>query len=220
MRRWIRNNGLSLVTFVLFFATFLLGQTVAGMHHYNENQKEHGKPPVSYTAYLTTNDFLEATFENWESEFLQLFTYVLLTSFLYQKGSAESKDPDQPGEGEQKPPEETEKIPWPVRRGGLILKIYEHSLSLTFFSLFIACVLAHAASGAGAYNDEQRDHGQPGQVSMWGYMLTSTFWFESLQNWQSEFLAVFAMVMLSIWLREKGSAESKDVAAPHSKTGK
>jgi hypothetical protein len=189
------------------------------LYKYNEDQKEHGKPQVTYGKYLASDDFLEATAENWESEFLQLFTFAILTRFLYQKGSPESQDPDSSGEEEETktPPG---KLPWPVRRGGLVLKLYEHSLSLTFFLLFLCCVVLHAVGGAGEYNQEQLDHGQGEQVTAWGYLLTSSFWFESLQNWQSEFLSLFAMVVFSIWLREKDSAESKPVDAPHDQTGK
>lgn len=218
MRRFMRDNGLSLVVFWLFFVTFIFGQSVAGMFKYNEDQKQHNKPTASYWEYVATDNFLEATAENWESEFLQLFSYVILTRMLYQKGSAESKDPEAPNEEEEKVP--PEKLPWAVRRGGWVLKIYEHSLSLTFLALFLVSVLLHAIGGAGEYNEDQAEHGMTERVTPWSYMLTSSFWFESLQNWQSEFLAIFAMVVLSIWLREKGSPESKPVNAPHDKTGK
>jgi hypothetical protein len=216
MKKIFRNNGLSLTLFVLFLIS-LLGQSLAGMHKYNNDQTEHGNPSVTFGEYLASDDFLEATAENWESEFLQLFTFVLLTRFLYQKGSPESRDPDQPEEDEADTPQE--KLPWPVRRGGLILKLYEHSLSLTFLLLFLVSVGFHAMGGAGAYNQEQRDHGQE-EVSVWGYLRTATFWYESLQNWQSEFLSIFMMVVFSIWLREKDSPESKKVKAPHDKTGR
>ena len=217
MRLFLRNNGLSLALFALFFLSFL-GQTFSGMFKYNEDQKDHGEPQVTYGQYITGYEFLEATAENWESEFLQLFTFVLLTRFLYQKGSAESRDPEGPGEEEPDTP--AGKLPWPVRRGGLVLKLYEHSLSLTFLLLFLLSLGLHAAGGAGEYNQQQRDHGQPELASTWGYLLTPLFWFESLQNWQSEFLSLFAMVVFSIWLREKESPESKTVDAPHDKTGK
>ena len=217
MREFIRNNGLSLVLFALFLMSFL-SQSVAGMLKYNNDQKEHGNEPVAYAQYLASDDFLEATAENWESEFLQLFTFVLLTRYLFQKGSPESRDPDEPEEKEPDTP--PEKLPWPVRKGGLALKIYGHSLSLTFFLLFILSISLHAVGGAGEYNQEQLDHGQGDQVSVWGYMLTSSFWYESMQNWQSEFLSLFAMVVLSIWLREKDSPESKEIMAPHDQTGR
>lgn len=217
MKRFLRNNGLSLALLVMFLLT-IVGQSVAGFFRYNEDQKEHGDPPLSYLEYIASDDFLEATAENWESEWLQLFAFVLMTRFLYQKGSSQSRDPDQPEEEEPPPP--PEKLPSPARRGGLALKLYEHSLSLTFLSFFLLSVLLHAAGGSADYNEEQIDHGGGKTVTVLGYLGTSTFWFESLQNWQSEFLALFAMVVLSIRLREKDSPESKEVSAPHDKTGK
>lgn len=216
MKRFLRNNGLSLALLVLFLGSFF-GQSLAGWYKYNDDQREHEDPAIGYGEYLLSNDFLEATAENWESEFLQLFTFVLLTRFLYQKGSSESEDPDAPEEPPPAPP--AEKLPWPVRRGGWVLKLYEHSLSLTFLFLFLVSVALHATGGAGEFNDEQVDHGETKIVSTWSYLFTSTFWFESLQNWQSEFLSLLAMVVLSIWLREKNSPESKEVNAPHDRTG-
>lgn len=219
MRRFLRNNGLSLVLFVGFFLTFVCGQFFVGHQEYNNNQSEHGQPTVSYAEYLTGNHFLEATMENWESEFLQMFFYVILTAFLYQKGSAESKDPDKKEEVDREPSRRRKNAPWPVRKGGWVLKIYEHSLSLAFLLLFLFSFGLHAMGGAGEYNDDQREHGRAERVTTLGYMTTSRFWFESLQNWQSEFLAVGSMVVLTIFLREKGSVESKPVDAPHDETG-
>lgn len=217
MRKFLRNNGLSLALVALFLICFC-GQFYAGMHKHNKDRKEHDKVPLSAMQYAVSNEFLEASAENWESEFLQMLTFVLLTRLLFQKGSAESLDPEAPEEDSPPPP--AEKPPWPVRRGGLYLKLYEHSLSITFFLLFIASVALHAIGGVGEYNEEQFDHGQGKQLTALEYLGTSTFWFESLQNWQSEFLALFAMVVLSIWLREKQSPESKQVCDPHDKTGK
>jgi uncharacterized protein DUF6766 len=221
MRGIFRNNGLSLVLFGLFFFTFLFGQTLVGRQDYNNQQQEHGQPTVTYSEYLTGSHFLEATMENWESEFLQMFFFVILTVFLYQKGSAESKDPDrkEPG-GDKRKSRNKKDAPWPVRKGGWILKIYEHSLSLAFLLLFLGSFFLHAVGGAGEYNDDQRVHGRPRRVTTSEYIATSRFWFESLQNWQSEFLAVGSMVVLTIFLREKGSKESKPVDAPHHETGK
>ena len=201
MRRFLRNNGLSLVLFCLFFFTFLVGQSIVGGWEYNNDQQEHGQPTITYVEYLRSNHFLEATMENWESEFLQMFFFVVLTVFLYQKGSAESKKPDEKEPVDRNPPKSRNKknVPWPVRKGGIALIIYEHSLSLAFFLLFAISFLLHAVGGAGVYNAEQNDHGQPEQVSVIGYMGTSRFWFEALQNWQSEFLAVGSMVVLTIF---------------------
>lgn len=131
MRRFFRENGLSIVLFGLFFFS-LLGQSITGLHEYNEDQKEHNQSGVNYTEYLASGHFIEATFENWESEFLQMATYVLLTVFLFQKGSSESKDPDKV-ERVDVLPEQSKKekdTPWPVRRGGWVLMLYENSLGL------------------------------------------------------------------------------------------
>ncbi len=220
MRRFLRNNGLSIVLFGLFFFTFLVGQSIVGHREHNNDQQEHGQPTITYVEYLGSAHFLEATMENWESEFLQMFFYIILTVFLYQKGSAESKDPDKEEAVDRDPGQSKDKkdAPWPVRKGGWVLKLYENSLALAFLIFFLLSFFLHAVGGTGVYNQEQLTHGGE-QVSTIGYMETSRFWFESLQNWQSEFLAMGAMVLLSVWLRQKGSPESKPVDSPHSKTG-
>ena len=222
MKRFLRDNGLSLVLFVLFFSAFMIGQTLTGHQEYNNEQQEHGQQAIGLLDYLGTGHFLEATMENWESEFLQMFFFVILTVFLYQKGSAESKDPEKEEDVDRDPRKARNKkdAPWPVRKGGLILTIYEHSLSLAFLLLFLGSFVLHGVGGARDYNEEQEAHGQAERVSTMQYMATSRFWFESLQNWQSEFLAVGSMVVLTIFLRERGSKESKPVDAPHSETGK
>jgi hypothetical protein len=222
MSRFFRNNGLSLVLFILFFFTFIVGQSIVGHREYNNDQQEHGQPTASYTEYLATPHFLEATMENWESEFLQMYIFIMLTVFLYQKGSAESKDPDKEEAVDRDPRGSRDKkdAPWPVRRGGFILKLYENSLGLTFLILFLISFYLHAVGGAGEYNQDKFEHGGAGQrISTFGYMCTSRFWFESLQNWQSEFFSIGLMVMLTIWLRQKGSPESKPVDTPHGETG-
>ncbi len=220
MRKFLRNNGLSLVLFGLFFFTFLIGQSVVGSWEYNDDNLQHGQPTLTYLQYLATPHFLEATMENWESEFLQMFFFIILTVFLYQKGSAESKDPDEKEAVDTDPRKSRNKnVPWPVRKGGWALRVYEHSLSIAFLILFAISFFFHAVGGAGEYNAEMKEHGKSERVSAIGYMATSRFWFESLQNWQSEFLAVGSMVVLTIFLREKGSHESKPVDSPHSQTG-
>ena len=222
MKRILRENGLSIVWLGLFFLTFIVGQVVTGRLEYNSEQREHGQPEVGFTEYLTTPHFIEATMENWESEFLQMFLFVTLTAFLYQKGSAESKKLDEKEAVDRDPSRSKNKknAPWPVRQGGVVLRIYENSLSLAFLLLFMICFVLHAAGGAQHFNEEQASHGSTEHLSTLQYIATSRFWFESLQNWQSEFLAVGMMVLLSIWLRQKGSPESKPVDAPHSQTGK
>ena len=217
MRKIFRENGLSIVLGLLFLI-FLAGQSVAGMFAYNEEQQEHGQPTVGFSEYLTSSHFLEATMENWESEFLQMFAFVVLTAILFQKGSAESKKLDEEEPVDREPSRNKKDAPWPVRQGGLILKLYEHSLSLAFLLLFLVSFALHAVGGAEEYNQSQREHGSSEVLSTLEYMGTSRFWFESFQNWQSEFLAVGAMVVLSIFLRQRGSPESKPVDSPHSET--
>jgi hypothetical protein len=219
MRRWLKNNSLSLVVFSLFLI-FWFGQSVAGYQNYNEDQQEHQAEQTSYPAYLRTGAFIEATFENWESEYLQMAAYVLLTAFLFQKGSAESKKLQGSNESDRKPRSKavSADAPGPVRRGGIVLKLYENSLSIALALLFLVSFLLHAYGGAIETSQENIQHGEE-SVGMVQYMTTSKFWFESFQNWQSEFLAVFSLAILSIWLRQKGSPESKPVSAPHAETG-
>jgi hypothetical protein len=215
MRRVIRDNGLSIVLLGMFILA-LVGQSVAGWSVFNEDRQEHGIGGLGFLAYLLSAQFIEATAENWESEFLQMAAYVVLTVFLYQRGSSESKDPDrieevdaEPASGKA-PPD----APWPVRAGGWILGLYRYSLSFAFLLLFLASFAGHALSGARLNNLERMEHGRPAQPLV-EYLASGQFWFESLQNWQSEFLAILAMVVLSIFLRQKGSPESKPVATPH-----
>jgi hypothetical protein len=219
MRRLLRGNGLSIVLLSLFLL-FWLGQSVVGQRQYNNDQQEHMQPEVSYLSYLKSDHFWEATAENWESEFFQMFFYVILTAMLYQKGSSESKKPDEAEPVDRDPRRHRNKdAPWPVRKGGPVLKLYENSLSLAFLLFFFISITVHAIGGAGVYNDEQAAHGQLEHLSVLQYTTTSRFWFESFQNWQSEFLAMAAMVLLSIFLRQRGSPESKPVDAPHYETG-
>jgi hypothetical protein len=219
MRRVLRENGLSIVLLSLFLL-FWVGQSAAGHREYNSDQQEHNQPQVGYLSYLASAHFWEATAENWESEFFQMFGYVILTAFLFQKGSSESKKPGEPEPVDRDPRNSRRKnAPWPVRRGGFVLKLYENSLSLAFLLFFLVSITMHAVSGASVYNEEQVEHGQPEQLSVLQYAGTSRFWFESLQNWQSEFLAIAAMVILSIFLRQRGSPESKPVDSPHDQTG-
>jgi hypothetical protein len=217
-RKILRENGLSIVL-ALLFLIFFAGQTYCGWREYNSEQREHSLPTVTASKYLTTGHFLEATAENWESEFLQMFAYILLTVSLYQRGSSESKDPDKAEDVDRDPRLSRAKdAPGPVRRKGLVLKLYENSLSLAFLTLFLVSIALHAIGGAEEYNAEQVAHGGAAG-STWDYIRSSTFWFESFQNWQSEFLALLAMVLLSIFLRQRGSPESKPVDAAHDETG-
>lgn len=219
MRAFFRHNGLSIVVFLLF-AVSLAGQYFTGFYEYNDERQSHGKPAIGYVEYFGAGHFIEATFENWESEFLQMGMYVVLTVFLFQKGSSESKTPDTTERVDVIPERDllNKDAPAAVKRGGWRLKIYQNSLSLALFALFLVSFALHAVGGAKAYNEEQLEHGQPA-VSTVEFVQTSQFWFQSFQNWQSEFLSIGAMVVLSIFLRQKGSPESKPVDAPHSDTG-
>jgi len=219
MSRFLRNNGLTLAMLGVFLI-FLAAQSATGYRSYNSDQEEHGESTVGYGKYLTSGHFAEATFENWESEFFQMAAYVFLTVFLFQRGSSESKDPDKDEAVDEDPRQKANdpNAPWPVRQGGVVLSIYKNSLSLAFLLLFLVSLLLHAHGGAREYSQEQLAHGgEP--VSTVEFMETAEFWFQSFQNWQSEFLAVAAIAFLSIYLRQQGSPESKPVAAPHSQTG-
>jgi hypothetical protein len=218
-RRFLFENGLVLAAATLFLISFA-GQVLTGHAVYNQEQQEHASAAISLVEYLRSGHFIEATAENWESEFLQMAVFVILTVFLYQRGSSESKTIEEPDPVDQRPEEARDdpEAPGPVRRGGLSLWLYKHSLSIALFTLFLVSFLAHAIGGTEAYNEEQQQHGEP-TVSLLTYLATSQFWFESFQNWQSEFLSVGVLVLFSIWLREQGSSQSKPVAAPHHDTG-
>ena len=213
------ENGLTLVLMGLF-VVFMLGQTATGLREHNKEIEEHGQPKVSLAQYLVSGHFAEATAENWESEFLQMAMFVLLTVCLRQKGSPESKPLEGEEDVDEDPAEKRDdpRAPWPVRKGGFILWVYSHSLSLAFATLFLLSLAVHAWGGAKDYTEEQAAKGEAG-ASMLQYVGTSRFWFESFQNWQSEFLSLAAMVYLGVYLREKGSAESKPVATPHDEQG-
>jgi uncharacterized protein (DUF486 family) len=218
MRRVLRDNALSLTMFGMFLV-FLVAQSFAGFRSNNNDNQEHGQPRESYTEYIASGAFVEATFENWESEFLQMGVYVLFTAWLIQKGSPESKNPDgEESDADPRAERDNPGAPGPVRRGGLALTLYEHSLSTALFALFLLSFVLHALGGHAEYNQQQLEHGQAA-VSLWGFVTSSEFWFQSMQNWQSEFLAVGALTVLGIFLRQRGSPESKPVAAPHAQTG-
>ena len=218
--RFFRENALSLVLFGVFFFS-LVGQFLTGFEEYNKDQRDPREPTVDHVEYLGTGHFIEAVFENWESEFLQMAAYVILTIFLIQKGSAESRKPDAIERQDILPDRARydKSAPYPVRHGGLILKLYENSLSIALLTLFAASFMLHAYGGAKDYNQEQAAHGETETVSTIQYVGTSRFWFESFQNWQSEFFSMGMMVVLSVFLRQKGSPESKPVDAPHDETG-
>ncbi|RZK17602.1 MAG: hypothetical protein EOO56_17645 [Hymenobacter sp.] len=217
-RRFLHENGLLLVTFGLILGA-LAGQVLTGWHDNNDDLRQMGLAQLTLGQYLHSGHLLEATFENWESEFLQMGVYVVLTIWLRQKGSPESKKLTGEEDVDQQPDTTKPGAPWPVRRGGLWLRLYQHSLSIAFLGLFLGAVYLHARGGAIVYNIEQAHEGQP-LVTTWGYMHTSRFWFESFQNWQSEFVSIFSLVGLTIFLRQQSSPQSKPVDEATAKTGK
>jgi hypothetical protein len=219
MKKFFHNNGLSIVLFGLFFLS-LIGQWLTGWQEFNDDRQEHHQDQVGLVEYLSEGHFIEATFENWESEFLQMGMYVILTIFLFQKGSSESKTPQTIEHVDLIPEKDliNQDAPSPVKKGGWRLKIYQNSLSLAFFLLFLISFTLHAVGGCEHYNQEQAAHGKP-SLTIFQYLISSRFWFESFQNWQSEFLSIGAMIVLSIFLRQKGSPESKPVDSPHRETG-
>lgn len=217
--RFLRENGLTL-TLLALFALAIAGQALAGCRSYNEERVQHHEVEVSLSSYLETGDFISAVFENWESEFLQMGTLVLLTVFLRQKGSPESKPLEA---SETNEPLENRRHhaagPWPVRQGGVVLWLYAHSLSIVLFLLFAASLTVHAVGSAWKASEEAAWHGSAA-VGIVQNLGNAEFWFESFQNWQSEFLSVAVLAVLGIYLRERGSPESKAVDAPHSATGR
>jgi hypothetical protein len=218
--RWVRDRSLTLVMIALF-AVFLIGQVLTGWYAYNAAQLEHGRRAIELRTYVTLGHLWEALFENWESEFLQMAAFVTFTTCLYQKGSPESRRPGVKELVDADPRDFADQpdAPWPVRRGGWILRLYEHSLGLTLFALFVVSWTGHVLGGWADYGVEEQLHGQAAP-RLFDYIMSSRFWFESFQNWQSEFLSVGLVVWLAVYLRQRGSPESKPVHAPHDETGR
>jgi len=219
VRKFLTKNGLSVAMLLLFLGS-IAGQAVTGFRVANDEAREHHDAPTGFGDYLRSGDFIESVFENWESEFLQMAIFVLLTKYLRQKGSSESKGFEGTEEVDEDPRKKRRApdAPWPVRKGGLILALYQRSLSISLMLLFGLSFVLHGFGGASKYNEDQLRHGGE-TLSTVAYVGTAQFWFESFQNWQSEFLSVAVLVLLSIVLRERGSPQSKPVAAPHSETG-
>jgi len=212
---FIKRNALSIV-FLLFMIGSLSGQIYTGHIVHNEFLGTHHQPAIDLLTYLMSGHFLQATFENWESEFLQMALFVILTIFLKQEGSSESSPMDDSDKrGEMQPKKDS---PWAMKKGGVFLWIYKHSLSIVLILLFLLSFYLHWLGSFIAFNEEQLLEGKA-EVGFWEYLDNSRFWFESFQNWQSEFLSIFAIIFLSIYLREKGSPQSKKVNAPHMETG-
>ncbi len=220
MRRFAFENGLSLF-FGLLFLGSLGGQSVAGWKDYNEELQAHGDATIGYGRYVFSSEYGSAVLENWQSEYLQFFTFILATIWLVQKGSNESKKLDEVGfESDQQQrvgKHAAPNSPRFARSKGFLFHMYANSLLIIMGLLFLGSWFAHSATGWTQYNEEQADHRQP-EVSYVGFLRTPEFWEETLQNWQSEFLAVGALAVLTIFLRQRGSPESKPVGAANSTT--
>jgi hypothetical protein len=201
------------------FVVFIVLQALFGWQVRNEELQQAGQAADSLLHYLSTGHFGEAVFENWESEFLQMGSYVLLTAYLVQRGSPESKPLEEKDRADDDPRNATPDSPSPSRRPGFGQVLYRNSLALAFLGMFALSFLLHLATGTAAYNEEQALQSGAAPVSLLGFLRTPDFWFQSMQNWQSEFLAVAALVVLSIFLRQHGSPQSKPVTAPHAQTG-
>lgn len=214
LKRIWKNNGLSIV-FVVLFIIFLVAQSYTGWIEYNKEQKDEAQPEIGYAEYLTSGHFLQATFENWESEFLQMALFIVLAVSLRQKGSSESKPVDEEDEVDKEPDPKKKDAPWPVRKGGIWLKLYSNSLAIAFFLFFLLSFIVHLYGSLKDYNHQQEIKGEPTSTII-DYLGHNRFWFESFQNWQSEFLSVAAIIVFTIFLRQKGSPQSKPVDAADS----
>lgn len=209
MRTLLRDNGLTLAL-VLMFLGSIAGMVLTGNAAFNKELLDHGQQEVGLTDYLTSGNFLSALFENWESEFLQMSAYVVLTAMLFQRGSSESRDPDDPSRS-------NDELPWRSRYP-LSAWIYAHSLGLALTVLFLASFVLHWWFSMVAANAEAARHGVELET-IGSHLFDAQLWFESFQNWQSEFLSTAVLVVLSIFLRHQGSPESKPVAAANADTG-
>jgi hypothetical protein len=211
------KNSLSIV-FLALFLIALAGQYYFGWKENNAELQEAGNNGLTLLAYLKSGHFIAATFENFQSEFLQMMLYVVLTIFLRQIGSAESKSLTEKEEVDREP-KPSPSAPAPVNKGGWRLKLYQHSLTIAFALLFMISWGMHLYGSYQQFNYERMiKHKFP--LSLSNFLSEPEFWFETFQNWQSEFLSVASIVILSIFLRQKGSPESKPVDAPHNETGK
>jgi membrane protein implicated in regulation of membrane protease activity len=218
MAKLFKNNGLTIVLMLLFLGS-ILGQWIAGWQVQNEELTRHGKDAISLGAYAVDAEFISSVFENWESEFLQMSAYVVLTAMLVQKGSAESRDPDDPPRDEDLEAQARKDGAPRILKGGDIARwLYAHSLGIVLFTLFLLSFLLHWWNSAKSAAESALQHGETPHGAL-AYLGDPQLWFESFQNWQSEFLSTAVLVVLSIWLRQRESPESKPVAAPHSQTG-
>ncbi len=218
---FLRRNSLALVLAALFLVS-VGGQSYTGWKSYDEDQRPHHGATISYPRYVVSSDFYDNVMSNWQSEFLQISLYVMFAVWFRQQGSAESRDPDDPISDSDK--EEMlgkylrENSPKWARAGGWRLRIYQNSLLISMAILFFGSWFAMAVAQHNVYNQNQLDHHQAA-VSLAGFFGSAYFWNETFQNWQSEFLAVGVFAVATIYLRQRGSTESKPVGAPHEKTG-
>ena len=217
-RGWIWFNGLALAAFGAF-VVFAVLQSVFGWQVHNEELMQSGRAAQTYWHYLSTGHFGEALFENWESEFLQMGSYVLLTAYLVQRGSPESKPLDGQDRPDDYPDQATAESPPASRWPGWRQVIYRNSLAIALLGFFALAFIGHLSAGTAQYNEEEALKTDAAPVSVFKFAGTAGFWFQSMQNWQSEFLAVGCLIVLSIVLRQHGSPQSKPVTAPHSQTG-
>jgi hypothetical protein len=221
MGRFLRENSLSLF-FGGLLAGALVGQAIAGHGAYNAEQLSHGGETISLSRYLTSSAFGQAVMENWQSEYLQFTLFIVATVWFLQRGSPESKPLHKAGresDREQLVGEHaTRRSPRWARSGGIRTAIYSNSLLIVMGLLFLGAWFAQSVTGWSDYNAEQSDHDQAA-VSLLEYLGRSTFWEQTFQNWQSEFLAVGSMAVFAVYLRQRGSPESKPVGAPHDETG-
>ena len=221
VRRFLRENSLGLVFAALFLAS-LVGQALSGHAQFNDQQLSDGLAQVGLGSYLTSSSFAVDVVENWQSEYLQFFLYVFGTVWLVQRGSPESKHVDQVGtesdEDQRVGPHARAESPAWARPGGWRTAVFSRSLGLVMGAIFLACWVVQSIAGWAAYNVEQLGQRQD-PVGWVDYLCEAEFWNRTFQNWQSEFLAVASMVVLAIYLRERGSPESKPVGASHDETG-
>lgn len=221
MRRFLKENSLSLFFGVLFVAA-LSGQAFAGWHQFNDQQVGEHLAQVSLPTYLTSVNFAVDVAENWQSEYLQFLLYILATVWFLQRGSPESKELDKAGlesdEEQRIGPFAGPDSPAWARIGGMRTRIYSWSLTLAMTSIFLTSWLVQSIAGWAAYNQDRLTQLRD-PIPWRAYLTHSDFWARTLQNWQSEFLAVGSMAVLAIYLRQRGSAESKPVGAPHESTG-
>jgi hypothetical protein len=221
MKRFLKENSLGLV-FGSLFLIVLVGQAFAGHANFNQEQVAEGLEPISLGRYVTSASFGVDVSENWQSEYLQFFLYIFLTVWLVQKGSPESKpllDAGRESDKDQKVGEHAgPDAPKWAQAPGFRRTVFSNSLGLVMGGIFLASWLAQSIAGVAAFNEEQLSKLED-TVSWGGYLGEPDFWNRTLQNWQSELLAVASMAVLSIYLRQRGSPESKPVGSAHTTTG-